>query len=343
MSDKACQKRIGLILGLMLSLSLGWAEAQTPAKDPLKIDPSELLEADPIGNQAPAEQQLQSEEADRQPPAKNPPASNYPIKPWRPLAPESAAQPFERKQSATEVISNADKIKATTLSPYYFSAYTAKQDQTEVDLGMILAPNPGIDVAMAWGVLNQLMATAKMSVQGASYTAGLSMQLGLRSEIKAETKPALAARLDWRLQNHRTNDDDRFTIFRGNRIQLSGLVSKDLGSLAAGLEADQAFINLLHYFRIHCEAIIEYQTGRINREEASLARIEIGLRGAVEVILHPQHARLIFNYHSLSDRLNKQDAYLGLRYYPREDFALDVLGGWFGYQNAVNISMAWFF
>ena len=52
---------------------------------------------------------------------------------------------------------------------------------------------------------------------------------------------------------------------------------------------------------------------------------------------------MLLTYQSLSDWINGEDQYIGIRYYPRKDFALDVIGGWFGNQTAVNASLAWIF
>lgn len=326
-----------LVTGLTALAQITVAADKTAEQLAQTVDPSELLEVEPVAEPA-AVPEPSAEPNDQSP---------YPVNEW---SADKTEQPTDRGEQPQPVpvpekkpVPSGNVVQATLLSPYFFSAYSPRQDQTEVDLGLVLSQHPGLDVAITWGAMEQLLAAAHMTVQGASYTAGARLSYQLRPEMLNETKPGLAAVFGWRVQNYRNDDEERTNIFRGNRLALGAVASKDIGSLALSLDANKDFIDFLKYFRIHVEAVAEFQTGRIDKREESLARIEFGLRSALEIMVVRKKFYINLTYNSLSDWINGEDQYLGVRYYPRKDFALDLIGGWFGNQTAVILNLAWIF
>lgn len=227
--------------------------------------------------------------------------------------------------------------------PYSISAYQPPPDWTEVDLGLILFSPPGLSANLRWGALAELLASAELAVQGASHTAGLNLQYGLRAEQPAETLPALAVALGWRYLNRRTYDDARTTLFRGNRVQAGALVSKDIGSLGRALNADPAVQSFLDRFRLHAELLLELQTGRERSGETAVTRLEAGVRLAWEMIIDPSWLWLTVTYDSLPGWIGTDQYYLGLRYQARPDFALDAVTGKLGDGLGFTVGLAWMF
>jgi hypothetical protein len=227
--------------------------------------------------------------------------------------------------------------------PYYFSAYILPQDQTEVDLGMILSAEPGIEVALGWSVVEDLMVGAKMTVAGASNSVGLAARYQLRPETAAETKPAISLLAEARFVNQRTGGDVQENIFRGSRLLTGVAFSKDLGSLATSLEADPALQSFLKHFRIHAQALVEYQTGLEFVTEAPVSRVELGTRAAMEAEVEPRRLYLSLGYDSLPDRIGRDNYYLGLRYFSHADFAIDGQIGRIGNDLGALVAMGWIF
>ncbi len=323
-----------VIIGVV---SMGWQtllvaqEAITPTATAV-VDPSQLLEMNPVGQTRPVQPAVSDElivpqEQDQEP--------------------DSLAAGVEPAATAVPTVIPSGPlthiIHAVILSPFYLSANLPQVDRTELDLGLLISQHPGLNVSLAWGATPELMASARLAVQGASYTTGLGLLYALRPELAAEIKPGLALSAQWRGQNFRTNDEARSNIYRGNRFNLGVVASKDLGSLALGLNTDQALVDFLHFFRLHVEALTEYQTGRVEVTEAPLSRLEFGIAGTMEIIMVPKRIYLTLTYRSLSDWLNEDDRYIGLRYYPREDFSLDLLGGWLGPEAVLNFGLGWLF
>lgn len=227
--------------------------------------------------------------------------------------------------------------------PYSISAYLPPMDWTEVDLGMILLSPPGLSASLRWGALAELMAVAELAVQGSSHTAGVSLQYGLRPEQPAETLPAVAASLGWRYLNHRTHDEARSTLFRGNRIQAGALVSKDIGSLGRALNADEAVQSFLDRFRLHAELLVELQSGRERTEESAVTRLDMGVRLAWEMIIDPQWLWLTVTYDSLPNWIGTDQYYIGVRYLARPDFALDATTGKMNNGLGLTVGLSWIF
>ncbi|MEW6516993.1 MAG: hypothetical protein AB1439_08820 [candidate division FCPU426 bacterium] len=227
--------------------------------------------------------------------------------------------------------------------PYAPSAYLPPLDWTEVDLGLILLSPPGLSANLRWGAMSELSASAELAVQGSSHTAGVGLQYGLRSEEPADTRPALAAKFGWRYLNHRTHDEIRSTLFRGNRVQLGALVSKDLGSLARALETKPETQSFLERFRFHAELLLELQVGRERAEETGVTRLEMGTRLACEMIIDPRWLWLTVAYDSLPDWIGTDEYYVGVRYLTRPDFALDGIAGKMGGGLGLTVGLAWLF
>ncbi len=334
LKQSACRGIV--LLGVV---ALGWwpvllqAEAAATPAPTAVADPSQLLEMGPVG------------QARQESP---PPVSDELISPETGISPTGdqtpamAVTPSPTPATMPSAIS-PKVIHAILLSPYYFSAYLPQTDRTELDLGLLLSQHPGLNVSLAWGATSAIMASARLAVQGASYTTGLGLLFAMRQEEYSEIKPALALSAQWRGQNFRTNDEARNTIYRGNRFNLGMVASKDLGGLAMSLGSDPAFVDFLHFFTVHVEALGEYQTGRIGVMEDGLSRVEFGVAGTLEITLAPRRIFLALTYQSLSDWLNEDDRYLAVRYYPRDDFSLDLVAGWLGPEAVLNLGLGWLF
>ncbi len=228
-------------------------------------------------------------------------------------------------------------------SYYYPSAYIPPAGKTEVNLGLVVSPSPGIVAALEWGAMEELMLMTRVNVQSASYTAGLGFRYLLIPEMRKESQPAISALLGWRYLNHHTTDEERKNIYRGNRIQTGLVFSKKLGALARSLQADPAIEAFLNYFGIHVEILAEFQTGREGASEAAVSRLEFGARAAWEIVVDPEKLFIALIYDSLPDWLEEESLYAGVRYFAGPDFAMDVLAGRMGSDLGITLALVWIF
>jgi len=133
-------------------------------------------------------------------------------------------------------------------------------ERTEVDLGFFLSRNPGVDVALSWGALPDLMASAKIAAMGASSTVELGLKYLTLPEIPTSSKPAISAVVQTLFINDRTLGEPGDNIYRGSRVQTGVVLSKDLGSLALALQAGNSLQSFLKYLRLHAEALLNTAT-----------------------------------------------------------------------------------
>lgn len=303
------------------------------------VDPSELLEAGPVDgfNTEPA-----SAPENAYPPnddilsgEQTPGDVSYPI---ASPTPENQTVPVQPAAVSSQIDSCP-----LWFSYYYPSAYIPPAGQTEMALGLVMSPSPGIVAALEWGAMEELMLATRVNVQSASYTAGLGIRYLLIPEMRKEPQPAISALLGWRYLNHRTTEEERENIYRGNRIQTGMAFSKKLGALAHSLQANQAVETFLNYFGIHVEILAEFQTGREGYSEAAVSRLEFGARAAWEIAVDPEKLFIALIYDSLPDWLEEESLYAGVRYFARPDFALDVLAGRMGSDLGITLALVWIF
>jgi len=272
-----------IFIGLMVSRGAFAAEqAFGTVADPADIyqeQSDELLEATPVDEDTllmdpiPVDREISPFT-----PETMPPGEPYPI-----------GEPAPIEMSISKVAQKSEMFRSNTMIaqhvrqflPYSFSAYIPELDATEVNLGLLLHEPPGIEAGLNWGAMQQVMVNAKLTVQGASYTSGIKFRYAFRSELAAETRPAIALEAGWRFMNHRTNTDERLNVFRGNRFGTAVIFSKWLGSMAKALDAKSAIEDFFNYFSVHVAALMEYQSGRKNSAEDEYSGIEFGARTAL--------------------------------------------------------------
>ncbi len=305
-----------------------WAQTSMPQASPT-LEPlapeDDLLEAEPIDTLLR--------------PAPAPPPSPTPA----PAAETATSAPGGETAPAASGGALPPVHKERPQNPYYFSAYIPAVDRTEVDLGFFLSRTPGIEVALGWGAMEELMISARMSAFGASSTVGLGLRYLLLPENPASSKPALSLLLRGLFLNHRTLGEIRENIFRGNRVRLGLTLSKDFGALGRSLEVTGTLLSLLEAIRLHAEAAGEFQTGRLGADERALSRGEFGARAALEIVPDPERLYVYLLWDSLPDWLDEQNYYLGIRYFTRPDLAFDLLGGFLQNDYGVILSLAWIF
>lgn len=326
---------VSLLFAGCLAMAPGLAAALPETAVPAQVDPGEPIVAEPVDRTrlAVPPEPTPGPETEWITPQTLTGGEPYPIAsatPTATLEPETTASP----ESVQEV---------PLVYPYAISAYLLPVNLTELDLGLIVYDTPGISAGIGWGAMRDLMIAARMTVQGPSNTAGVQVRYGLRSEEPAESKPAIAASFHWRFLNHRTNDEARRNIFRGNRLQGGVLLSKDMGSLARHLQANSSVQGFLNYFKLHAELLVEYLAGREHSVEEPVARVEFGARGTVEIVIDPEFLMLTFNYDSLPDWVGRDNYYLGIRYLARRNFGIDVLAGKIGEGQGLTAGLAWIF
>jgi hypothetical protein len=310
-----------------------WAEE--PTSDELsQVDADEILEAQPVDDYTIESQPTSGVTASEYAPYTAetlPPGEPYPVAVATPV---TVQEPISTTLTATQ---------KQHFFPYVVSAYIPELDRTEVNLGLLLHDPPGIETGISWGATSEMMMAARMTVQSSSYTAGVNVNYALRSELPAETKPGIAVLAGWRFVNFRSNNEERETIFRGNRILAGVVFSKWLGSLGRALESTQSPQNFMDYFNVHVAALVEYQSGRRNAVEEAYSSVEFGARTTLEIMIDPECLFLTFTYDSLPDWLGIENYYGGIRYLTRNEFAIDVLGGRIGNDLGVNVGLAWIF
>jgi hypothetical protein len=295
---------------LLLGLGLGWgapAVSLFAAEDPA-TGSVELLEAEPVETLTAPEPKTPSES----------------------VQPEPAPAPEEF---------GVERL----LQPYYFSAYIPRPEQTEVNLGLFLSQNPGIDVSVAWGAMQDLMFSAKIAAFGASSTVGLGLKYLLLPEWQDSSKPALALAVQTLFLNHRTLGEPRENIYRGSRFQTGVIVSKDLGALAAALQAQDSVRSFLSYFRLHAQATVEYQSGRVAIEETAEGQAAAGAKAALEAMVSPGELYVTLVFDTLPDWMDAQNYYLGVRYFSAPDLAFDVIAGRLQNGYGADASISWIF
>lgn len=330
-----------ILFGWLIILTLPGLTAAESGEPPslTGVDPSELLETGPVDGfyTEPASGPKVSSPSDddllsgKQTSGEVP----YPI-----AGPAPEVQTAREQPSA---LSQQINTRSLWFSYYYPSAYIPPAGQTEVELGLVVNPSPGIVAALEWGAMEELMLMTRVKVQSASYTAGLGLRYMLIPEMRKEPQPAISALLSWRYLNHRTTDEERENIYLGNRIQTGMAFSKKLGALAHSLQANQAVETFLNYFGIHVEILAEFQTGREGVSEAEVSRLEFGTRAAWEIAVDPGKLFISLIYDSLPDWLGEENLYAGVRYFARPEFAMDVLAGRMGSDLGITLALVWVF
>ncbi|MCK5241077.1 hypothetical protein KAR34_01375 [bacterium] len=319
---------------------LVWAETATegqlPTADDLaQVDANEILAVQPV-DQYTIEEEATSASTTSEytpyTPETLPPGEPYPIAAVTPIPTQEPTGTFVTAIRQTQ-----------HFFPYVISAYIPELDRTEVNLGMLLHDPPGIETGISWGATREMLMAARMTVQSSSYTAGVNVHYALRSELPVETKPGIAILGGWRFVNFRTNNEERETIFSGNRILTGVIFSKGLGSLGRALESKRSVQNFMDHFNLHVAALMEYQSGRRYAAEDVFFSFEFGARTTLEIMIDPECLFLTFTYDSLPDWLGSENYYCGIRYLTRDEFAVDVLGGRIGNDFGVNVGLAWIF
>jgi len=296
------------------------------------IDANELLEAGPV------DQYTLGSEA----------TSSTAASEYTPLTPEtlSPGDPYPIAGAPSDYLVGNTRPAACLqqqILPWLDCAYIPDLDWTEVNLGLLLNIPPGIGAGLTWGAMRNMMLETKITVQSTSYTAGINARYALREELLAESKPAIAATFGWRFVNFRTNNEERETIFRGNRILAGAVFSKWLGSLARSLELKKELQDFMDHLKVHIAVLMEFQTGRRYAAEEAFTAVEFGARTSLEITLDSEFLFLTLTYDSLPDWLGSENYYLGVRYLARRDFAVDVLGGRIGNDYGLTIALAWIF
>ncbi len=245
--------------------------------------------------------------------------------------------------SSAAVLAPYDLNLPHLLLPYYLCAYTPAPDRSELSLGLFLSEAPGIDVSLGWGAVERVMVSARIHAFGASNTVGLGIKFLALPEEPASPRPAIALWMQGLFLNHRTLGEVRTNIFRGTRLQVGALVSKDLGVLAQALEAGRPVREVLGVFRVHAAVLAEYQTGREGSVEDAVSRAAFGARAALEATIVPEvwYAYAVLDL--LPDWLDVENYYLGVRYFTRPDLAFDLLGGRLQNTAGVQAGIAWAF
>ena len=260
-----------------------------------------------------------------------------------PVAPAAEAGEEDTAEAGAADAADIPFGRTELLAPYYFSAYLPPMDRTEVDLGLLLGSSPGLQVALGWGALETLFIGTRMSAFGASHAAGLHLRGQIMPEPPCAAQPAVALVLGGTYLNHRTAEDEPRNVFRGNRIRLGFALSKDFGALARSLRADPAWIRFGSAFRLHAEALGEYQTGRKGDPAVDHDLGAFGARVALEMLWAPRrlHASLVWD--TLPEVLEGQDVYTALRYFSGADLAVDAVVGLFQKRFGLMLTLAWLF
>lgn len=256
--------------------------------------------------------------------------------------PTAVPEPAIAPASAATVLTDDFGVERLLL-PYYFSAYMPRLERTEVDLGFFLSQNPGVDVAVAWGALPDLMASAKIAAMGASSTVGLGLQYLTLPETPASSKPAIAVKLQTLFLNDRTLGEPRENIFRGSRVQTGVVLSKDLGSLAFALRAGESLQAFLKYFRLHAQVLAEYRSGRKGVAEEAVGQVDAGAKLGLEAMIVPGELYATVVYDTIPDWVDEQNLYLGVRYFSQPDLAFDVIAGRLQNSNGAEAGISWIF
>lgn len=258
--------------------------------------------------------------------------------------PEPTPAPIPaRTEGAAEVLAPYDLNLPHLLLPYYLCAYTPAPDKSELSLGLFLSEAPGIDVSLGWGAMDRVLVSARVNAFGASNTVGVGIKVLLLPEDPASTKPAIALWTQGLFLNHRTLGEIRLNIFRGSRLQVGGLVTKDLGVLAQALEAGRPVREVMGAFRLHAGILAEYQTGREGEAEDAVSRAAVGARTALEATIVPEVAYAYAVLDLLPDWVDVENYYLGARYFTRPDLAFDLIGGRLQNTTGVQAGIAWTF
>ncbi len=229
------------------------------------------------------------------------------------------------------------------LFPYYFSAYIPRMERTEVNLGLFLSQNPGIDVAVSWAVMQDMMVSARMAALGASNTVDAGLRYAVLPEQVDSSKPAIAVVADVLVLNHRTLGEPRETIFRGSRVRTGVVFSKDLGALARALQASESAHAFMQYFRIHAEALVEYQSGRRGTTEEAHGEFNAGAKAALEAMVIPGELYVTLAMDTIPDWIDTQNYFLGVRYFSQPDLAFDVVSGKLQNGYGVHAAISWIF
>ena len=298
------QMALGLMLGVLFCL---------PARaESLAGSQSEVLEAEPVSVLAPV--------------------------------PRTAAtpEPTPAPRNSDALLTGEFGVERLLL-PYYFSAYMPRLERTEVDLGFFLSENPGVDVAVSWGALPNLMASAKIAAMGASSTVGLGLKYLALAETPTASKPAIAIVAQTLFLNDRTLGEPRENIFRGSRLQAGVVISKDLGALALALRAGESLQAFLKYFRLHAEALLEYRGGRSGVAEDAVGLLDAGAKIGLEAMISPGELYATVVYDTIPDWVDEQNYYLGVRYFSQPDLAFDVIAGHLQNDNGVEAAISWLF
>jgi len=257
-------------------------------------------------------------------------------------APKSESAASDGAEAPAESVPY-DFARPRLLLPYYLTAYIPPVDRTELNLGLFLSQSPGIDVSLGWGALDRLMISTRVSAMGASSTVGLNLKYLALPESPSSTKPAVTVRVQGLFLNHRTLGEVRENIFRGNRIQIGAVLSKDLGSLARNLQAGRAVQDLLSPLRLHAEALVEYRNGRYGAAEDALSDVAVGAKAALEAVIQPDVIYAFLVLDTLPDWLDEENYYAGVRYYSQPDLAFDILGGRIQNSSGMLVVLSWIF
>jgi len=297
-------------LALALALSLG--SSLLVMADPPSATRSEILEAEPAGGLPPAP------------------------------TPTAALEPAAVSPTAAAALTEEFGVERLLL-PYYFSAYMPRLERTEVNLGFFLSEDPGVDVAMSWGAMPDVMASAKIAAMGASSTVGLGLKYLTLAETPTSSKPAISAVIQTLFINDRTLGNPRENIYRGSRVQTGVALSKDLGALAQALQGSDSLQAFLKYFRLHAEALVEYRSGRSGVAEDAATFFTAGAKIGLEAMITPGELYATVAYDMLPDWVDEQNYYLAVRYFSQPDLAFDVIAGRLQNGNGVEAAISWIF
>jgi hypothetical protein len=266
------------------------------------------------------------------------------------LAPEAAPPPPPPPEPTPEAASDTpaarvpyDFSQPHLLLPYYLCAYTPLPDKSELTLDLFLSESPGIDMSLAWGAVERVMASAHVNAFGASSTVGLALKFLAVPEEAESSKPAISLWMQGLFQNLRTLGEVRQNVFRGSRLQVGAILTKDLGALARSLRAGRAVQDALGLFRLHAAAIVEYQTGREGVDETAVSRGNFGARASLEATILPEAWYVYAVLDTIPDWVGEENYYLGVRYYARPDLSFDLLVGRLQNSSGLQAGIAWNF
>jgi hypothetical protein len=284
------------VLGIWCFTHGSICNAQDPANSATVISPPSLIQIESVDNTEPAFQAIPE--------------------PSPSVVPTSTFTPPERHV-----------ILCQSLLPQYLSANTPPLDLTEVNLGLILSEDPGLLLSMAWGALPETQFGAKVMAQGASSTVGLNVKTTFLSEFTDSIKPALAGLMQVLFVNERTLTEPQINIFRGTRFQAGVGISKNMGALVRGLQADESLQRIFQTLALHAQAWIEYQNGREGETEIDRQRFNAGARGQLDIYIIPGEIFLYGVYDTIPDWIDTVNYYGGLRYVSQPELAFDIICG----------------